>query len=522
MLDTSRLTGLADIVRNGAADRGDEPALVMDDEYVSYRQLDHRSNKVANGLLSQGLRPGDRVGYLAKNDAVYFEILFGTFKARSVMVGLNWRLAGPEIAYILNDSKTRVLFVGPEFIDLVEGIRDEVPGLETVITLSEPHGAWPSYASWMYGQLGSDPHLPSAPDDDTIQLYTSGTTGHPKGVQLTNENYITLMEAGSAAGYADWSPEEVNFVCMPVFHVAGANIGLLGLAQGCMNVILKDVDPGVILELIEKHKINKMFVVPAVINFLLLHPASKSRDVSSLDMIIYGASPIAEDTIKEAKALFGCDFVQLYGMTETCGAGTYLPAADHDPARGKLRSCGIAPPGIQVRVVDGAGNPLPTGEVGEIVIKGRMVMKGYWNNPSATQKSVIDGWMHTGDAGYTDEEGYLFIYDRVKDMIVSGGENIYPAEVENALFAHPAVADAAVIGVPDEKWGEAVKAIIVLKDGMSATEQEIREFVRTKIAGYKVPKSVDFADVLPRNPSGKVLRRELRAPYWQDSDRQVN
>ncbi|MGF1456880.1 MAG: fatty acid--CoA ligase [Alphaproteobacteria bacterium] len=522
MLDSSRLTTLADIVRNGAKDWGDKPALIMDDEVVSYAQLDHRSNKVANGLLDLGLRPGDRVGYLAKNDIAYFEVLFGAFKAASVVVGVNWRLAGPEIAYILNDSKTRVLFVGPEFEAIVDEIRDDIPGVETIIALDGPRASWPGFEAWRFVQRDGDPLLPGFGSDDVIQLYTSGTTGHPKGVQLTNDNYFALLDSGADAGYANWEPGTVNFVCMPVFHVAGANIGLMGIAQGCANVILRDVDPGVILDLIERHRINKMFIVPAVINFLLLHPGSKTRDLSSLDMIIYGASPIAEDTIKQAKEVFGCDFVQLYGMTETCGAGTYLPPEDHEPARNRLRSCGITAPGVEVKLVDGQGNTVPPGEVGEILIKGGMVMKGYWNNPDATAKSVEEGWMRTGDAGYLDEAGYLFIYDRVKDMIVSGGENIYPAEVENALFAHPAVADAAVIGVPDEKWGEAVKAIIVLKDGMSATEEEIRAFARTRIAGYKVPKSVDFADMLPRNPSGKVLRRELRAPFWTDADRQVN
>ncbi len=522
MLDVSRIRTLADIVRNGANDWGASPAVIMDDEVTTYAQLDRRSSKVANGLIGLGVKAGDRVGYLGKNTDAYFEILFGTVKARAALVGLNWRLAGPEIAYILNHSRTKVLFVGPEFEGLIESIRAELPNVETIVALGGQHNAWPAYESWRFAQNDADPHLPAVPHDDAIQLYTSGTTGLPKGVQLTNGNYRALLASGSQAGYADWGPSDVNFVCMPVFHVAGANIGILGLASGCPNVVLRDVDPGVILQLIERHRINKMFLVPAVVNFLLLHPDVKTRDLSSLNLIVYGGSPIAEDTIRSAKDLLDCDFVQLYGMTETCGAGTFLPPEAHDPDKGKLRSCGIPAPGVAIKVVDDAGEPVATGDVGEILIKGDMVMKGYWQNADATGKSVVDGWMRTGDAGYRDKDGYLFIYDRVKDMIVSGGENIYPAEVENALFAHPNVADAAVIGVPDEKWGEAVKAIVVLKPGTSLGEQELCDFARTRIAGYKAPKSVDFVETLPRNPSGKVLRRELREPYWEGVDRQVN
>ncbi len=522
MFDLTRLNTLADITRNCAADRPDQPALVLDDDTVTYAQLDRRASKVANGLISLGIRPDDRVGYIGKNTIEYFEILFGGFKANAVMVGVNWRLAGPEIAYILNNSRTRVLFVGPEFVEVIESIRADVPVLQTVIALEPGHSEWPSFETWRFSQSEADPHLPSDENADAIQLYTSGTTGHPKGVQLTHKNYKAVFNSGNLAGYADWKPEDVNFVCMPLFHVAGVNLGLIGLCQGTNNIILRDVDPGAILRLVEKHRVTKMLVVPAVINFMLLHPEIKTRDLSSLDLVLYGASPIAEDTIIQAKDALGCDFIQVYGMTETTGAGTFLPADAHDPALGKLRSCGIAAPTVEIKIVDGDDNALPAGSVGEILIKGGVIMKGYWNNPDATKKSVVDGWMYTGDAGYLDKDGYLFIFDRVKDMIVSGGENIYPAEVENALFAHPAVADAAVIGVPDEKWGEAVKAIIVLKPGMEADAEDIRTFARERIAGYKVPKSVDFAEALPRNPSGKVLRRELRAPYWEGVDRKVN
>ncbi len=521
-VDFDRVKSLADIVRSGAERWGEAPALWMDGEATSYAGLDRRASKVANGLIDAGIRPDDRIGFLGKNSDSYFEILFGCAKARAVLVGVNNRLAPPEIAYILNDARAKVLFVGADFAPMIEQLRAELTTVETIIAVDGGHTDWPAFDTWRFNQRDSDPMLPHAPGDDVIQLYTSGTTGHPKGVQLTNANYIAVLEIGAQAGWGDWQAEQVNIVCMPLFHVAGVNIGVIGLAHGCKNVVLKDVDPTVILDLIEQQRIEIMFVVPAVINMLVLHPNSAGRDFSSLKQVIYGASPIAEDLIVKAKAMFGCDFIQVYGMTETTGTGTYLPPEDHDPARGKLRSCGIAGGGAEVKIVDDEGNTLPPHEVGEILLRSGAIMKGYWNRPDATQSSVQDGWMSTGDAGYLDEEGYVFIFDRVKDMIVSGGENIYPAEVENALFAHPAIADVAVIGVPDEKWGEAVKAIVVLKPGESATEDDIRAFARERIAGYKVPKSVEFVEVLPRNPSGKVLRRQLREPYWEGVDRKVN
>jgi acyl-CoA synthetase (AMP-forming)/AMP-acid ligase II len=286
--------------------------------------------------------------------------------------------------------------------------------------------------------------------------------------------------------------------------------------------VLGDIDPQEILRLIETKRVTQGFLVPAVILFLTQQPNAKEIDFGSLKAISYGASPISDEVLLTAKNLMGCSFLQLYGLTETTGGGTCLVPDDHDPTRGKLRSCGKPLPGHEVRVVDGEGKTLSPGEVGEIQIKAPNVMKGYWNKEDATKKAIVDDWFFTGDAGYFDTDGYLYIHDRVKDMIVSGGENIYPAEVENAIFGHPAVADVAVIGVPDGRWGEAVKACVVKKPGAEASATEIIAWARERIAGYKLPKTVDFVDALPRNPTGKVLRRELRKPYWEGRDRQVN
>ncbi|MGD0189247.1 MAG: fatty acid--CoA ligase [Rhizomicrobium sp.] len=522
MYDFSRLKSVADITRIHAADRPNAVALDFNDRITTYVELDERASRVAQGLIGLGRKPGARIGYLGKNVDRYFEVLFGAFKSRTVIVGVNWRLAPPEIAYVLNDAGCKVLFVGREFYSAIEKIRADCPNLETVVAMDGGHAEWPSYESWRDRQSSRDPMLAIAPDDDVIQLYTSGTTGHPKGVQLTNANYLGILKCGEEMGLAVYTPDDVVLVAMPFFHVAGVNIGVLALAQGARGIVLGDIDPQAILSLIQTKRISYAFLVPAVILFLTQQSNVREIDFSSLKVISYGASPIAEDLLRSARELMGCGFMQLYGLTETTGAGTCLAPDDHDASRGKLRSCGKPAPGMEIRVVDGEGRALAPGEVGEIQIRGATVMKGYWNKPDATQRSITQSWFASGDAGFFDEDGYLYIHDRVKDMIVSGGENIYPAEVENAVFGHPCVADVAVIGVPDEKWGEAVKAIVVRKQGSSPTPAEIIAYARERIAGYKLPKSVDFVEALPRNPSGKILRRELREPYWVGRERKVN
>ena len=521
MYDFTGLKVLADIPRQQAKARGNSTALVFEGRETTYAAFDKHTSQVANGLIALGCKPQSRIGYIGKNSDIYFETLLGTAKANCVLVGVNWRLAAPEVAYILNDAGCEIMFVGPEFTGLIEKCRTECSRLKHVIALGGGHASWPAYESWRDKQKGDDPRVPVKADDDAIQLYTSGTTGHPKGFQLTNGNYRAFFQCAQDAKWGAFDVGDANLIAMPNFHVAGANMGLTTLAQGATGIVMKDVVPNDIFDLIERYHIKSLFLVPAVIMMLVQNPRIKTTDLSSVKQMFYGASPIAEELLKAAQSLIkGCEFTQLYGLTETVGAGTALQPADHFGPH--LRSCGKAYPGLQVKVFDGNGKEMKPGEVGEIVINGPTVMKGYWHNAEATAKSIKDGWFYTGDAGFTDKDGYLFIHDRVKDMIVSGGENIYPAEVENGIFGHPAVADVAVIGVPDDKWGEAVKAIVVLKPGAHATAEDIIAFARTRIAHYNVPKSIDFAAGLPRNPSGKILRRELREPYWAGKTRRVN
>ncbi|HEY2775903.1 MAG TPA: long-chain-fatty-acid--CoA ligase [Candidatus Binatia bacterium] len=522
MFDFSDLHALADLTRQQAGRRPDGVAQVFEERTTTFRQLDRHASRIANGLVAFGVEPQARIGYMGLNSDRFFEVVYGCFKANAVLVGVNWRLAAPEIVYVLNDARAEVLFVGAEFLEVVEKIRGELRTVRHIVAIDGAHGSWPEFASWRDSQSDVDPMLGIAPDDDVLQLYTSGTTGHPKGVQLTNANYIAFFELAQKAGWADYEAGDSNLVAMPNFHVAGVNMGLVTTGQGARAVIMKQVEPRAVLDFLVRYQINNMFLVPAVIQFLLQVPGVESHDFSSLRHVFYGASPISEDVLLRATKLFNCSFTQLYGLTETVGAGTALDGPSHDPSLGKLRSCGRAYPGFEIRVLGAGGQALPPGEVGEIAIKSPTVMKGYWGNPDATATSIVDGWFLTGDAGYFDDDGYLFIHDRVKDMIVSGGENIYPAEVENALMSHPQVADAAVIGVPDKKWGEAVKACVVLETGATLGEGDIIAYCKTRIAAYKCPKSVDFLAALPRNPSGKILRRELREPYWAGLERRVN
>ncbi|MFZ5781762.1 MAG: long-chain-fatty-acid--CoA ligase [Pseudomonadota bacterium] len=515
------MAGLGDIVRRHAAERPGTTALVHAGRTTTYAELDRAASRVANGLIAEGLRPQARVAHLDKSSDIFFELLFGAAKANAVMVSVNWRLAAPEVLHIVNDAAAEILFVGEEFFPVVEQIRDKLATVRRIVAFGARHPAWESFADWRDRHSAADPALPTSPSDTAVQFYTSGTTGLPKGAELTNGNFAGMLPLWTRS----WRLAEgvPNLVCLPMFHIGGAGWGIAGLFAGATNHVMREFVPAEILRTIERERVQVMLLVPAMILFLVQAPQIRETDLSSLRLIVYGAAPIPADLLKQAMAIFPCGFQQVYGLTETTGAITYLPPEDHDPDDPrKLLSCGIAQAGVELRIVDGDGKDLPAGQVGEIAVRSPQVMGGYWRLPDATARAIQGEWFFTGDAGCLDDRGYLYIHDRVKDMIVSGGENIYPAEVESALFGHPAVADVAVIGVPDERWGEAVKAIVVRKAGSMLDAGELIDWARGRIAGYKLPKSVDFVDALPRNPTGKILKRELRKPYWGDRQRQVN
>ena len=521
MIDLDAIAVLADIPRAQARARGEQTAVLFEGQAMTYAELDARSNRVANALIAAGVVPGDRVSVLTKNHPRWFELFFGAAKARACLAPINARLAAPEIAFVVEDSAPGLFFVGEDFFDLAELALDGLAERPRLIALTGERAGFEPFAAWRDAAAASDPGLGETLGDDVLQLYTSGTTGRPKGVVLTNRNYRRFMEMSEGVEGFAYAPRETVLIVMPLFHVAGTNVSFAGLAQGATLALVKDFVPAEALALIEAEAVAHTFLAPMMIQMLLQAPQIGETRLSSLKTIAYGASPIAEDVLRRAQATFGCGFIQFYGMTESAGAGTALSPADHDTP-GKLRSCGRAWPDVEVAVFDLAGAPAAAGEVGEIAIRGDIVMSHYWNRPEATAETVRDGWLFTGDAGFFDADGFLYIHDRLKDMIVTGGENVYPAEVENAIFGCPGVADVAVIGVPSERWGEEVKAVVVASGEGEIDPQAVIAWAKDRIAGFKAPKSVDIVEALPRNPSGKVLRRELRKPYWAGRDRAVS
>ena len=503
-----------DLTRANRATRPQATALIFGDRRMTFETLDRRASQVANRLTQAGVGYGDRIAVLAKNCDTFFELMHGAAKIGAVLVPVNFRLAPREISFIVNDSGAKLLFVDTWFGAIVDGIASALEPVETIIRIAGAGDAAgqdrQDFDTWRDQAAETDPMLPISPEDDLIQMYTSGTTGLPKGVQLTHGNIAALLDLEMIT----WDDSDVSLVVMPLFHIAGAAWALVAMAGGAPNIIMADVDPGAILRHIGEDRVTKTLMVPAVILFVLQHPDCPATDFSSMKLVTYGASPIPIDLLQQAVTVMGCGFMQLYGLTETTGMVVYLPEADHSSdGNPKMASCGIPVTAAEIRVVGVDGADMPPYAVGEIIVKSPQVMKGYWNQPEATAAAIVDGWFHTGDAGFLDEHGYLYIHDRIKDMIISGGENIYPAEVESALFEHEAVADVGVIGVPDTQWGEAVRAVIVKAPEGNVAPEELIAFARERIAGFKIPRSVVFADAVPRNPAGKILKTELRKLY---------
>lgn len=503
---------------------GDRAALIFEERQTSFQKLEEYSARVANALIAAGVKPGDRVGMLAKDSDHAFEALFGIARAGAVVMGINWRLAPPEIRFIVEDSGAEVLLVGPDQIATLEEIRGELPALKTIVVLGPPHGEWPDYVSWRDAASPADPGVTVEAEDPAAQMYTSGTTGLPKGVRLAHRSFFAIVRSLKEHDdpWIGWSQKDVSLHAIPLFHIGGLWWAMTAFGHGATTVVLDAFAGWKALELLEKHQVTKVCFVPAMLQVMLSEPDCKTTDFTSLDTIVYGGSPIPKPNLDKSIETFGCGFAQIYGLTETGNTAVCLRPEDHLGDPGLLRAAGKPYPGVQLKILSESGDELGPGEIGEVCIHSPANMLGYWNRPEATEETLIDGWVHTGDAGYLDENGYLFVCDRVKDMIIYAGENIYPAEIESVLCGHPAVAEAAVIGVPDDKWGELVKAIVVLKPGAEATSPQIIAHVRRHIADFKVPRSVDFVDSLPRTPSGKIQKAKLRAPYWEGRERKVN
>ncbi|QDH35473.1 long-chain-fatty-acid--CoA ligase [Porphyrobacter sp. YT40] len=510
---------LDEILAHWAVVQPDAPAIEDGGLSVSYGELEPLSRQVIAWLAARGIGAGDRVAFLGKNAASYGVLYCACARAGVVIAPIGWRLAAREIAYILADTGARLLVATPDFMELAAKAMAELDAPPNLIVdsamLEEARGCGPA------------DYIPCGADDPVLQLYTSGTTGHPKGVLLSNANLTRLRNEGVAAGltyYTDYRSGDCMMVAMPIAHIGGTGTFNLAIIAGIRCRFEAEFTPAGVLAAIEAGTTH-MFLVPAALQMVIQHPQAASTDFSNLRYLIYGAAPMPLELLKQAVSTMpSTQFLQAYGMTETTGTVSILPPEDHSlEGNQRMRSAGKALPGVEIEVRGPDNVEVPRGEIGEVCIRSPSNTSGYWKLPEATAKTIdADGWLHTGDAGVMDADGYVYIQDRIKDMIISGGENVYPAEVESAIYGHPAIAEVAVIGVPSDKWGEEVKACVVAKPGCEVDAADVIAWARERIAAFKAPKSVDVIPLMPRNASGKILRRELRAPYWEGRERQVS
>jgi acyl-CoA synthetase (AMP-forming)/AMP-acid ligase II len=492
---------IAEMLRWRARRHPSLEAVWFEGKAQTFAALNESSSQLAAGFVHKlGVEPGDRVCILHKNSAAYFELFFALDKAGVVAAPLNWRLTPHEVKQIIDDVKPKLIVAGPEF-----KAHGAASGVTTITFDDLPRG-------------GDDPRR----DVDgavSTQFCTSGTTGLPKGAMLTGWNLLNVGFCGALEN-SEMREGGRSLVCLPLFHIGGTIWAIWAMQTGSTVVIVRDPVPEVIVRTMVEQRIESALLVPTLMLLMTELPQARTADFSALKLISYGTAPISPDLLRRSIETFKCRFLQVYGLTETTGPFTALSHEQHVGER--LLSCGRPMLGGRVRIVDSDGKDLPPYEVGEILYQGENLMAGYWAREEATAQAIRDGWFRTGDAGYVDEEGYIFLKDRIKDMIVSGSENVYPAEVEAVLMGHPEVLECAVIGVPDAKWGETVKAVVVRRQGTNLTEAALIEWSRDKLAGFKRPHSVDFIDTLPRNASGKLLKRTLREPYWAGYARRVN
>lgn len=485
----------------------------------TYAEGRDRSLRIASALLDLGLKPGERVATIMGNSLDVLLIVYAAARTGIVCVPLNCRLAAREWRGMIEDAEARAVIADPDFCAAFDQARPAI-----AICAGSPPPGWLELDHIAKSASPRVPDISLASDTPVLQLYTSGTTGTPKGAMISHASLMAnIAQLSFAVG--DCVPGQRSLHVLPFFHVAGVAFALRAVSGGETLVILRAADPGVVLRTLVEERIAWTFIVPTLIHMMLQQPGVRDLDFPDLRQILYGASPIAEPVLIEAMAVFRCDFLQGFGMTELSCAGTFLTEVDHRLAlNGRpdlLASAGRPLPGTELRIVDQSGRDCPPGEVGEVLLRGPQVFLGYWRLPEATAAAFDNGWLRSGDAGLVDPDGYLFIRDRIKDTIVSGGENVSPAEVEAVLHRHPGVGEVSVIGVPDEKWGETVMAVIVPRQGFVLAEPELDRFCRAELGGFKLPRRYAFVEALPRNASGKILKRELRRDHWAGKSRQI-
>ena len=512
---------VGDLVISAIARGGDRTAFISGDEAWTYRELGAKVSQVVQVLAARGLQRGDAVATLSANRPEAFLITAAAYVMGLRLTWMNPTSSEDDHAYILDDSGVTTLFFDPKtFTDRTRVLRQRVPGVQRALSFGDSGGVGEDLLAAAAGHTPG-PLVPQAgPEDVCVLIYTGGTTGRPKGVAHTHRVHVTMI----LTEMADWDwPRDVRFLALtPITHASGAMIMPVLLKSGTY-VMTQGFTPEKFVHLVQAHRITSTFLVPTMIYVLLDSPARQGADLSSLQLVIYGASPMSPARLIEGMQIFGPVFMQLYAQSEAPNTVTVLHQHEHDPEHHpeRLASCGTPCAGVQVRLLDDDGHEVPDGEVGEICVRGPLVMQGYWNKPEETAKALRHGWLYTGDMARQDADGFLYIVDRSKDMIISGGFNVYPREVEDVLSQHPAVAAAAVVGIPDAKWGEAVHAQVVLRAGASVPAEELMALVRERKGAVQAPKSIEFVDSLPRSPIGKVLKKDLRAKYWQNVDRRI-
>lgn len=509
---------LGDFPSYWAKHDADRPALRQSARTITFGELDRLANQSANWFLDKNAGADQLIGYLGKNAFDFYIALFGTARTRAGLVVFNWRLAPPELAHQIEDSQTQLIIAEREFQPLLDAALRNCDGQPEVLWIDESD----TFEKCISDMPETRPSDGARESDTAFQLYTSGTTGRPKGVMLSHHsiNQMRLCEHFEPA--YQWEDGDSFINALPNFHLLHLGITLQCMYNGVAIVVERQFDPAAVLAGISKLKPTLLTLTPTMLQMLLDHPEAECTDFGSLRLTLYAGSPISLGLIKRAIAVMPCKFMQFYGSTESGGAASILRPDEHNlEDEDKLKSCGRPLPLIEFRIVDADGNEVPAGEPGELMIRAPSITKGYWQQAEATAAVLENGWYRSGDIARQDEEGLYYIVDRAKDMIVSGGENIYSAEVESALSLHPEVGAVAVIGVPDELWGEAVKACVIPKDGCAPDEATLIAFARERLAGYKVPKSIDFCEAFPLVPSGKVSKKDLRAPYWEGVERDV-
>lgn len=509
---------------------GGKIGVIDGEKQFTYTQFAERTHRLANALRNLGLQKSDRVSFLISNTHQLLEAYFGVLEAGCILNPINIRLSAAEIGYILNHSGSRALFFHADFQPLVAKLKGSLPAIDFFVSVEGEQGDIAGYEyEALLASASAEYHAPTLDENDIAELfYTSGTTGKPKGAAITHR--ALYLHAFNVAIGMRFSDEDVVLHIVPLFHVNGWGTPQFVTMIGGTHVMLRKVDPALLLDAIQRHRITRLFGVPTVFNILLSHPTFEQYDLSSLRAINLGGAPAAPTLVKAIQERFKCNCFVGYGLTETSPILTCAwhkaHLADDPPAQKIMRESktGYPLPGIRLRVVNGEGKDVaPDGEeMGEIIVQSNTVMEGYFCDPAATAQALREGWFHTGDMATMDEEGYVLIRDRSKDIIISGGENISSVEIENCLYAYPKVFECAVIAVPDEKWGEVAKAIIVLKPGVSATTAEIDAHCRAQLAHYKVPKSIEFRDTLPKGGTGKILKSTLREAYWHGRTARVN